>query len=442
MKLKNKQALAFLIVFILSFVISLFSTTSFANTTEISTYSPRCILMEASTGKIIYEKNAYEKAYPASTTKIMTAILTLEHCDLTDTATVSHDAIFSVPLGYAHAYLVEGEVLTIEQLLHVLLIPSANDAANVIAEHIAGSMSSFTTMMNTKASEIGCLNTHFVNANGIHDENHYSTAYDLALMGRYAMQNDTFRKIVTTTKYTLPATNKYLESNRYFKATNELIVPDDRDSVDNYYYPYTTGIKTGFTNSAANCIVASAKKDDIEYIVVILGAEQTENGLSQRYIDCKNLFNYAFDNYKTEIINQKNSVLKEVKISNTSIFNNHLNLVVEDEIKLLLKKDTNINDITPTIEITSDLVAPISENSVIGTITYDVDGNTYTSNLLAQKEIKESSTITSILTIGSILLVLYLLFKLLKTNNSKKKRKKSKKKTTQRKKDRDNYLYW
>lgn len=442
MKLKNKQALAFLIVFILSFVISLFSTTSFANTTEISTYSPRCILMEASTGKIIYEKNAYEKAYPASTTKIMTAILTLEHCDLTDTATVSHDAIFSVPLGYAHAYLVEGEVLTIEQLLHVLLIPSANDAANVLAEHIAGSMSSFTTMMNTKASEIGCLNTHFVNANGIHDENHYSTAYDLALMGRYAMQNDTFRKIVTTTKYTLPATNKYLESNRYFKATNELIVPDDRDSVDNYYYPYTTGIKTGFTNSAANCIVASAKKDDIEYIVVILGAEQTENGLSQRYIDCKNLFNYAFDNYKTEIINQKNSVLKEVKISNTSIFNNHLNLVVEDEIKLLLKKDTNINDITPTIEITSDLVAPISENSVIGTITYDVDGNTYTSNLLAQKEIKESSTITSILTIGSILLVLYLLFKLLKTNNSKKKRKKSKKKTTQRKKDRDNYLYW
>ena len=130
----------------------------------------------------------------------MTAILTLEHCKLTDTATVSHEAIFTVPIGYSHAYLQEGEELTIEQLLHVLLIPSANDAANVLAEHIAGSISSFTTMMNTKALELGCTGTNFVNANGIHNTNHYSTAYDLALMGRYAMQNETFIKIVSTTK--------------------------------------------------------------------------------------------------------------------------------------------------------------------------------------------------------------------------------------------------
>lgn len=438
MKLKNKQILTIIIIFILSFVI--FNTTSFAANDDISTYSPRCILMETSTGKIIYEKNAYEKAYPASTTKIMTAILTLENCNLTDTATVSHEAIFSVPIGYSHAYLVEGEVLTIEQLLYILLIPSANDAANVLAEHIAGSISSFTTMMNTKALELGCTNTHFVNSNGIHNENHYSSAYDLALMGRYAMQNETFRKIVSTTKYTLPATNKYLESNRYFKTTNELITLDERDSVDNYYYPYTTGIKTGYTNSAGNCIVASAKKDDIEYIVVILGAEQTENGLSARYIDCKNLFNYAFDNYKTYTINEKNSILKQVKISNSSIFNNHLDLIVQDEIKLLLKKDTNVNNITPNIKITSDLVAPIAKNTIIGTITYNVDGNEYTSNLLAKDDIKESNTMTTILTITSILLVIYFLYKLLKTNNKRKKKKKLSKKS--KNKERDNYLYW
>ena len=220
----------------------------------------------------------------------MTAILTLEHCELTDTAVVSHDAIYSIPVGYSHAYLVEGEILTIEQLLHILLIPSANDAANVLAEHIAGSVSSFATMMNTKALELGCQNTNFVNANGIDTQNHYSTAYDLALIGRYAMQNETFRKIVSTTQYTLPATNKYPEANRFFKNTNELIIPDNRDSVDNYYYPYATGLKTGYTNAAKECVVASAKKDDIEYIVVILGAERTENGLSGRFIDCKNLF--------------------------------------------------------------------------------------------------------------------------------------------------------
>lgn len=379
----------------------------------------------------------------------MTAILTLEHCQLTDTATVSHNAIYSVPVGYAHAYLVEGEVLTIEQLLHVLLIPSANDAANVLAEHIAGTISSFTTMMNTKALELGCTNTNFVNANGIQADSHYSTAYDLAIMGRYAMQNETFRKIVSTTKYTLPATNKYSENNRFFKNTNQLIVPDERDSVDNYYYPYATGIKTGYTNVAKECVVASAKKDDIEYIVVILGAERTENGLSGRFIDCKNLFNYAFENYTTHVINEENSILKQVKVSNASIFNSNLDVIIKDKITLVLKKDTNISTITPTIEITSNLIAPISKNSVIGTITYNVDGNTYTSDLLAGSDIAESNTFSTFLTILSIILVLYFLYRLLKWDTKKKKkRKKSSKKGKGRKsskktnKDKDDFLYW
>lgn len=374
----------------------------------------------------------------------MTAILTLEHCNLTDTATVSHNAIYSVPLGYTHAYLVEGEVLTIEQLLHILLIPSANDAANVLAEHIAGSISSFSTMMNTKALELGCQNTNFVNANGIQAENHVSTAYDLAIMGRYAMQNETFRKIVSTTEYTLPSTNKYPEANRYFKSTNLLIVPDSRDSVDNYYYPYTTGLKTGYTNTAKDCIVASAKKDDIEYILVILGAEKTENGLNGRFIDCKKLFDYAFKNYTTYTINEENSVLKELKVSNANILNNNLSVVVKDKITLLLKNDVDVSSIIPTIEITSDLVAPISKNSVIGTITYNVDGNTYTSDLLAGSDILESNTLTTFLTIISILVVLYLLYRLLNLDSKKRKKKKKKnsKNNKRAKHDKDDFLYW
>ena len=434
--MKTKSTKIIFTIFILFLIIFTFSKASFAENSDITTYSPKVLVMEASTGKVIYEKDGYSKSYPASTTKIMTAILTLEHCKLTDTATVSHEAIFTVPIGYSHAYLQEGEELTIEQLLHVLLIPSANDAANVLAEHIAGSISSFTTMMNTKALELGCTGTNFVNANGIHNTNHYSTAYDLALMGRYAMQNETFRKIVSTTKYTLPATNKYPEPTRFFKQTNLLIVPDDRNRVDNYYYPYTTGIKTGYTDAAGNCIVASAKKDDVEYIVVILGAQNTENGLSARYIDCKKLFDYAFENYKTYTINEKNSVLKQVKISNASLATKNLDLIVQDEIKLVLKNDTNVSNITPTIEISSDLVAPISANSVIGTITYNIDGNTYTSNLLAGKDVKESNGFTSFLTVVSILIVIFLLYKLLKNNNKKKKKK------TKNNKERTNYLYW
>ena len=154
------------------------------NINDITTNSSSCLLMDAKTGKIIYAKNAYEKLYPASTTKLMTAILTLENCKLTDTAIVSHNAIYSIPVGYSHASLKEDEELTIEQLLNVLLIPSANDAAIVLAEHISGSVEEFSKLMNEKAKSLGCLNTNFVNPNGIQNKNHYSTAYDLALIGK------------------------------------------------------------------------------------------------------------------------------------------------------------------------------------------------------------------------------------------------------------------
>lgn len=420
-------------IFIL-FIIILFNimSTSFGATEEVSTYSPMCLLMEASTGKVIYNKNGYEKAYPASTTKIMTAILTLEHCNLTDVATASYEAVYSVPVGYSNANIQVGEELTINQLLNVLLINSANEAANVLAEHIAGSVDSFATMMNAKAEEIGCLNTHFVNPNGVHNENHYSTAYDLALMGRYAMKNDIFRELVNTKFYTLPATNKYLTNDRVFGTTNELLKKDTRDSVDNYYYEYCTGIKTGYTNAAKSCIVASAKKDDIEYIVVILGAGTTDNGLSARYLDCKTLFNYAFENYTVKKLNDAEADLKTINIPNGTLSTKHLKVKIQDEINVLLKKSTDTTNLTPTVEINKDLPVPIVKNSIVGKITYTIDGNEYTSNLIAGNNVYESNTVTNILTIVSIIIVLYLLFKLLNLNNKKKVKKNKKNK----------YLYW
>lgn len=424
-----------LIITILLLIIILYTTDIFAATDDITTYSPTCLLMETKTGKVIYEKSGYEKMYPASTTKIMTAILALENCELTDIATASYEAVFSVPVGYSNANIQVGEELTINQLLNVLLIHSANEAANILAEHIAGSIDSFATMMNTKAHEIGCLNTHFVNPNGVHNENHYSTAYDLALIGRYAMQNETFRKIVTTTFYTLPATNKYATNDRVFGLTNELIKKDNSDRVDNYYYEYATGIKTGYTSAAKNCIVASAKKDDVEYIVVILNAETTENGLSARYLDCKNLFNYAFENYTVKTLHEADSTLKTTTISNASISTKRLNVVIQNEISVLVKKDTDISNIRPTVEINTNLQAPIAENTVIGKISYNIDGNEYYSDLLAGSTVIESNFFNTCLTIISILIVLYLLNKLLSSNNKKKKRKK---KTSKK----NNYLYW
>lgn len=256
-----------LFLFLIIFVSGCTSTYAY---TIPDTYSSACLLMEEITGKILYSKNANSIMYPASTTKIMTAILTLENCNLSDTAVVSHNAVFSIPSGYSTASLVEGEVLTIEQLLNVLLIPSANDAAVVLAEHIAGSVEAFSDMMNSKAVELGCLNTHFVNPNGIHNENHYSTAYDLALIGKYAMQFPTFKEISSKTRYTLPITNAYSKEDRIFNTTNDLIKPNYSSSPTNYYYKYATGGKTGYTDPAGQCIVATATKDNVSLIAVTL----------------------------------------------------------------------------------------------------------------------------------------------------------------------------
>ena len=365
--------------------------------------------------------------YPASTTKIMTAILTLEHCQLTDIATVSYNAVYSIPSGYAYANLHVGEELTIDQLLHILLIPSANDAAVVLAEHIAGSVESFAAMMNAKAAEIGCLNTHFVNPNGIHNENHYTTAYDLALMGKYAMQNKTFREIVTTTRYTLPITNQYDKEDRIFNTTNELLKEDHRNRADNYYYPSCTGIKTGYTDAAKNCIVASAKKDGIEYIVVVLGAERTPSGLSGRNLDCISLFNYAFDNYSVKQLQTENEVLKQIEILNATKETRNLSLIVQSSIQAVTKNDEELTNIIPTIEIEPNLKAPISKNSIVGKISYTIDGITYSSNLLAGNAVEESKFMNQILLLSIAFVLILLAFCILRSNKNKQKKKKYKK---------------
>ncbi len=425
-----KKLKYFLLIFILLFTLcpiySMAESNSSIDTTNTSTdvlttNSPACILIEAKTGKVLYQKNAYESKYPASTTKMMTAILTLENCELTDTATVNSSALLAVPYSYVTCGIKEGEVLTIEQLLNVLLIPSANDAANVLAEHVSGSVEEFAKLMNEKAKEIGCLNTHFVNPNGVHNKNHTTTAYDLALIGRYAMQNPTFRQFVQKTQYTLPATNKYDKADRYFTTTNELLIKNDSKSKSNYYYKDAIGIKTGYTGEAGSCIVAGAKRDNMEVIAVILGGGTTKDGLSQRYLDCINLFNYAFDNYKMEVVNEKNSVLEQIKIPGATSDTKNLDVLVKDEISILTKQTDALDKNNAEIVYNEDLKAPISLNSTIGKITYTVDGITYSSDLIAGQEVVASKFLPILIRAILIAVTLYLIYILLKRPNGKQK---------------------
>lgn len=288
-------------------------------------YSEAAILIDAETGKVLYDKDIYSRKYPASTTKILTAIIAIEECDLEEKATASHSAIFSIKSGYSIANIQEGESFTIRELLDVLMLQSANEAANVIAEHISGSVEEFSKLMNQRAKEMGCLDSNFVNANGAHNDNHYSTAYDLAMIAKYCMKNETFRELVQKQECSLPTTEIF-EEERIFRNTNSLMQKNSK-----YYYPYCNGIKTGFTTPAKNCLISSSNKDGFELISVILHAESTEDGSSARYVDTINLFEYGYSNYKREDILEEYNLLGTINSTNDS--SNDSNNDIQEEVE-------------------------------------------------------------------------------------------------------------
>lgn len=389
----------------------------------INLYSEAAVLIDSKTGTILYGKNENQKMYPASTTKILTAIIALEKCNLSDKITASYDAVMSIPSGYSNAAIQPDEVLTLQELLDMFLIHSANEVGLILAEHISGSTEEFANLMNQKAIEIGCTNTHFTNPSGIHDENHYSTAYDMALMARYCMQNEEFRKIVAKKSCTIAPTDKYEE--RYFVNTNDLILPSSQ-----YYYQYAVGIKTGYTSQAKNCLISASLKDDLELIAVVLGAQTTETGKSGRYIDTKNLFEYGYSKYKFQEIATKNSVIKEITVDNATKETQNLELLLKDSISSIAPINFDSNNLDYNIELNENISAPIAEGAVLGKITYNINGINYSSDLLASHNVEKSNLIIIICQIGMVIIVLFILSKLLSPRKSykKKKLKKSKKK--------------
>lgn len=415
-----------LFVCLLLFLSLMMFFSPFVNAEEVTVpdiSSPSALLMDYSSGKILYEKNIYEKRYPASLTKIMTAIIVLENCNLSDIATVSYDAVMSLSSGYVTANLQVGEELTVEQLLYVLMVGSSNDAAIVLAEHVSGSVEEFANLMNQKAKELGCTSTNFVNPNGAHDENHYSTAYDLALMAKYAMQNDTFRTLVSTTSYSLPTTNKYDREDRIFRTTNSLLQLDNSDRADNYYYKYATGIKTGFTTPAGNCLIASANKDNLELITVVLGSGQTESGLSQRYLDTLSLFNYGYKTYMLKDIANVGEIVQTVNVKGATKKTKKLNISVANDVYALIKQSDKNSSVLPEITLNENLKAPIKKGDIVGSVKYTVEGIDYTENLLADSDVKKSKFLLELIIFIIILLIVWSYIKNKRIKNKKKRLK-------------------
>lgn len=418
MKIK-KLILSILVIFI--FGLTIFCNRSRAEDLEI--YSEAVILIEKSSGKILYSKNSEQKMYPASTTKILTAILAIETLPLDKELTASHDAIMSIPSGYSNAAIQIGETLTVEELLEVFLVHSANEAGYILAENISGSFTEFANLMNKKVKEIGCENTHFTNPSGLHDENHYTTAHDLSLIAQYCMNNDTFRSFVSMPSCTIAPTDKYQE--RYFKNTNEML-----NSKSKYYNENIIGIKTGYTSQAQNCLIAGFKKDGVELISVVLGAPASinTNGDSGKYTDTQTLFDYGSKNFEIKKVIAAGNIATQVNVKHATEETKKLDLIVEKDINIFASNEI-FKDLSPTITIKEDIVAPIYANDVLGTITYKVDGIEYTANLIAKNDVEVSTLLQNILKIAFAVVIIVIVFELmyLKKNKNNKNSKNSKK---------------
>jgi len=350
-------------LFVLMVILSTYSP-SYADDLNLSGES--AILIDVDTLEILYSKNPHQKLYPASTTKIMTGILAIELGNMDDIVTVDQEVV-DLTDG-SHIALEPGEELSLEHLINALLIESANDAALAIAKHISGSIDEFVKLMNEKAKAIGALNTNFVNPNGLPHEEHLSTAYDLALMAKYAMENETFREIVKNYTYTIPITNKKSQERNLWSA-NRLLYSTERINVNGTQttikYEGVNGVKTGYTIAAGQCLVTSYEKDGHKLIAVVL-----KSSGKNIYSDVHKLLNYGTNNFEKVKIGYGNKFIDNFPVENgvipfvAGITKSDTYYIVEkSKVDLIEEKITK-----------NTLEAPISKGQVIGKVEYYLDG--------------------------------------------------------------------
>ena len=321
------------------------------------------ILIDASTGTVLYEKDSDAKHYPASITKLMTVLLALEYGNLDETITFSHDAVFSIEPGSSHIAIDEGEQITMRQALNGIMLQSANEVSNGVAEHIDGSMEAFAQHMTTRAKELGCTGTNFTNANGLHDDNHYTTAHDMALIAKELLKFDFFRELMATLYYEIPPTNKQPET-RYLYAQNQLI----KDS-SIFYYEYCEGGKTGYTTQAGNTLVAYAKKGDTELISVVL--QSTGYG---EYTDTITLFDYGFANFKTAEVLAEGDFFASIPVTTLNKKEEAEEIgtamvVSQTPVLVTLPASASLEQLQITDTLPETLDAPVTAGQKLGTAT-------------------------------------------------------------------------
>ena len=389
------------------------------------------LLVDYNTGEVIYAKNEHEELYPASLTKIMTALLTLEAIDagkltmdqpLTATAT----ALEGLSSDGSSAGIKVGETMPVRDLLYCMLVVSANEACDILAEAVSGSVQAFVTAMNEKAQALGCENTHFVNPNGLHDPQHYTSAWDMYLITRAAMEYPDFMTICNTASTTIPATN--LSKERTLYTTNNLL---SNWRVIGYRDTRAQGIKTGSTDAAGHCLVSSAIQGSLHFVSVILGADRVEEngrGNIRSFSETSRMFDYGFNNFTYKTVIDPNEPIQEVPVTLSKL--DHVTVHPAKELEILMPKGLSEADLQRTITLNQESVeAPVAAGDVLGSLVLSYDGKVYaTVDLLAMhdveadrlltfwRDVKDFFAKTSVRVVGIILVVLlaaFLVWKLL-----------------------------
>ena len=414
----------FLSVFLLiTLIMSLLAVPQAAALEDPQIEAGAALLMDAKTGTVVYAKNEHKEMYPASLTKVMTVLLTLEAIDqgklsFDQQLTASESAFEGLPSDASSAKIVPGEIMTVEDLLYCVMVVSANEACNILAEAVAGSISAFVELMNEKVKELGCENTHFVNTNGLHDEHHYTTAWDLYLITKAAMEHKDFMRFADTGDIILKPTNMNPEK-RYLHSTNFLIsVWRSRGYINKNAH----GIKTGHTSEAGHCLISSAQKGSLHFISVVLGAERLElpgnEFRTMSFYETNRLFAWGFDNFGYRSILDSTETVTDVEVSLSKT--DRVAVHPAEDVEVLLPKDLEPEDLKREIILKSDPIeAPIAEGDSLGKMELSHDGKVYASvDLLALSDVEASRLLvfwdgvqtffskTAVRVVGIILLVL------------------------------------
>lgn len=321
------------------------------------------ILMDADTGTILYGKNEDQAYYPASITKILTALIVLKECDLDEMVTFSHDDVYNVEAGSSSAGIDEGDVLTVRDCLYALLLASANESANALACHVSGSREAFAELMNEQAKSLGCTGSHFANPSGLNDENHYTTAHDMALIAQEAIKNPDFVEISGTRSYQMAPTKKNPEGG--YVANHHNMVKQNTSVT----YPGAFAGKTGYTSLAGNTLVTCARRDGITLIAVVLNGHQTH------YQDTKALFDFGFSKFQSLKAADHETTYRSLENDMTiagMTAKDSISLSLDPDSRVILPKEAVFSDLAPSL---SYELGPDAPANAIARIFYTYEGH-------------------------------------------------------------------